>query len=104
MQFYDDAVEMNQVVSVEDSIYTLSQPLYPPIPAHELYGAMLLEMNRPALAREQFAETLRRTPGRPMACTVSRVAPRLRETTRPRRTSMPISCEPGWMLTRTGPK
>ena len=58
---------MNQAVTVEDSIYALSQPPYPPIPAHELFGTILLEMNRPALAREQFAETLKRTPGRPMA-------------------------------------
>ncbi|HZY58408.1 MAG TPA: hypothetical protein VFE56_01515, partial [Candidatus Binataceae bacterium] len=58
---------MNQAVAIEDSIYALSQPPYPPIPAHELYGTMLLEMNQPALAGEQFAETLKRTPGRPMA-------------------------------------
>ena len=28
---------------------------------------MLLEMNRPAQAREQFADSLKRTPGRPRA-------------------------------------
>ena len=58
---------LNQAVAIEDSIYALSQPPYPPIPAHELYGTMLLEMNQPSLARKQFAETLKRTPGRPMA-------------------------------------
>jgi hypothetical protein len=58
---------MNDAVRIEDSIYALSQPPYPPIPAHELYGTMLLEMNRPARARQQFAETLKRTPGRPKA-------------------------------------
>ena len=34
---------MNEAVAVEDSIYALSQPPYPIIPAHELYGTMLLE-------------------------------------------------------------
>jgi len=53
--------------AIEDSIYALSQPPYPPIPVHELYGTTLLEMNQPAQALAQFAETLRRTPGRPKA-------------------------------------
>jgi tetratricopeptide (TPR) repeat protein len=58
---------MDAAASIEDSIYALSQPPYPPIPVHELYGTMLLAMNRPAQAREQFAKTLTRTPGRPKA-------------------------------------
>jgi tetratricopeptide (TPR) repeat protein len=58
---------MDAAAAIEDSIYALSQPPYPPIPVHEMYGTMLLEMNRPALAREQFAKTLSRTPGRPKA-------------------------------------
>ena len=58
---------MNDAVRIEDSIYALSQPPYPPIPAHELYGTMLLEMNRPDQAREQFDDSLKRTPGRPKA-------------------------------------
>jgi hypothetical protein len=58
---------MNDAVRLEDSIYALSQPPYPPIPAHELYGIMLLEMNRPAQARQQFIASLKRTPGRPRA-------------------------------------
>jgi tetratricopeptide (TPR) repeat protein len=58
---------MNAAVAVEDSIEALSQPPYPIIPAHELYGTLLMEMNRPAEASKQFAETLKRTPGRPMA-------------------------------------
>jgi tetratricopeptide (TPR) repeat protein len=57
----------NEAVAVEDSIYALSQPPYPIIPAHELYGTMLLEMKRPAEAMKHFIETLRRTPGRPKA-------------------------------------
>src|SRR5215469_1161823 len=58
---------MNDAVRIEDSIYALSQPPYPPLPAHELYGIMLLEMNRPAQARQQFTTSLKRTPGRPRA-------------------------------------
>jgi len=58
---------MNDAVRIEDSIYALSQPPYPPIPAHELYGIMLLGMNRPAQARHQFTASLKRTPGRPRA-------------------------------------
>src|SRR5262245_17783500 len=58
---------MNEAVSVEDSIYALSQPPYPILPAHELYGTLLLEAQRPADAMKQFIETLKRTPGRPKA-------------------------------------
>jgi tetratricopeptide (TPR) repeat protein len=58
---------MNDAVALEDSIYALSQPPYPPIPAHELYGTILLEMNRPAQAHEQFDDALKRTPRRPKA-------------------------------------
>ena len=59
--------EMEAAVAIEDSIDSLSQPPYPIIPAHELYGTMLMEMGRPAEARKHFEETLRRTPGRPKA-------------------------------------
>jgi len=57
--------KMNEAIAIEDSIYALSQPPYPIIPAHELFGSMLLEMKRPADAMRHFTETLRRTPGRP---------------------------------------
>ena len=59
--------EMDAAVAIEDAIDSLSQPPYPIIPAHELYGSMLMEMGRPAEARRHFEETLRRTPGRPKA-------------------------------------
>ena len=59
--------KMHEVIAIEDSIYALSQPPYPIIPAHELFGSMLLEMKRPADAMKHFMETLRRTPGRPKA-------------------------------------
>lgn len=58
---------MTNAVEIEDSIEALSQPPYPIIPAHELYGTILLELNRPAEAAKHFAEALKRTPGRPMA-------------------------------------
>jgi hypothetical protein len=38
-----------------------------PIPAHELYGGVLMEMNRPGEAEKQFVQALERTPGRPKA-------------------------------------
>ncbi len=59
--------KMNEAIAIEDSIYALSQPPYPIIPAHELLASMLLEMKRPADAMKHFTETLRRTPGRPKA-------------------------------------
>jgi tetratricopeptide (TPR) repeat protein len=59
--------KMEEATALEDSISSLSQPPYPIIPAHELYGTMLLELQRPADARRHFEETLRRTPGRPKA-------------------------------------
>ena len=59
--------EMEAAVAIEDSIDSLSQPPYPIIPAHELYGSMLMDMGKLAEARGQFEETLRRTPGRPKA-------------------------------------
>src|SRR3989475_2912417 len=58
---------MTNAVEIEDSIEALSQPPYPIIPAHELYGTLLMELRRPAEAAKHFAEALKRTPGRPMA-------------------------------------
>jgi tetratricopeptide (TPR) repeat protein len=59
--------KMKEAVAIEDSIDDLSQPPYPIIPARELFGTLLIELNRPADAGEQFLQTLRRTPGRPKA-------------------------------------
>jgi tetratricopeptide (TPR) repeat protein len=58
---------LDEAGAIEDAIDALSQPPYPIIPAHELYGTLLMEMKRPADAMRHFAETLRRTPGRPLA-------------------------------------
>jgi len=59
--------KMKQAVAIEDGIDTLSQPPYPIIPAHELFGTLLMALHRPADALEQFLQTLKRTPGRPKA-------------------------------------
>ena len=73
--------EMDAAVAIEDSIDSLSQPPYPIIPAHELYGSMLMDMGRPAEARKHFEETLRRTPGRPKAILgIARAAEAMRDT------------------------
>ena len=58
---------MNEAIAIEDSIDALSQPPYPVTPAHELFGEILLELNRPAEAITHFAAALKRTPGRPKA-------------------------------------
>jgi tetratricopeptide (TPR) repeat protein len=64
----DEAVtKMEEAVAIEDSIDSLSQPPYPIIPANELFGTLLMELNRPADAKERFLQTLKRTPGRPKA-------------------------------------
>jgi tetratricopeptide (TPR) repeat protein len=58
---------MNEAIAIENSIDALSQPPYPVTPAHELFGEILLELNRPAEAITHFAAALKRTPGRPKA-------------------------------------
>jgi tetratricopeptide (TPR) repeat protein len=64
----DTAVaKLKEAVSIEDSIDDLSQPPYPVIPATELFGNLLLELNRPAEATVYFEKTLNRTPNRPKA-------------------------------------
>ena len=59
--------EIEAAGAIEDAIDSLSQPPYPIVPVHELYGSMLMDMGRYAEARKQFEETLKRTPGRPKA-------------------------------------
>jgi tetratricopeptide (TPR) repeat protein len=61
------AAKLKQAVAIEDSIYDLSQPPYPVIPASELYGNLMLELNHPAEAIIYFQKTLNRTPNRPKA-------------------------------------
>jgi tetratricopeptide (TPR) repeat protein len=62
----DEAVaKLKEAVALEDSIDDLSQPPYPVIPANELCGNLLLELNRPAEASTYFQKALMRTPNRP---------------------------------------
>ena len=61
------ASKLKEAAAIEDSIVDLSQPPYPAIPANELCGNLLLELNRPAEAVTYFQRTLTRTPGRPKA-------------------------------------
>lgn len=50
---------------MEDSIDDLSQPPYPFIPANELCGNLLLELNRPKEALIYFQKASLRAPNRP---------------------------------------
>jgi tetratricopeptide (TPR) repeat protein len=57
--------KLKEAVAMEDSIDDLSQPPYPAIPANELCGSLLLELNRPGEASAYFQRALLRTPNRP---------------------------------------
>jgi hypothetical protein len=62
----DNAVaKLKEAAAIEDSIDDLSQPPYPPIPANELCGELLLDLNRPAEASTYFLKALQRTLNRP---------------------------------------
>jgi tetratricopeptide (TPR) repeat protein len=58
---------LKEAVAIEDSMDDLSQPPYPPIPAAELCGYLLLELKQPSEATRYFQKTLKRTPNRPKA-------------------------------------
>ena len=65
---FEEAVAgLKEAASMEDSIDDLSQPPYPVIPANELCGNLLLDLNRPAEAASYFEKALSRTPNRPKA-------------------------------------
>ena len=53
--------KLKEAVAIEDSIDDLSQPPYPVIPATELAGNLLLDVNRPAEAAPYFQKILQRT-------------------------------------------
>jgi len=57
--------KLKEAVTIEGSIDDLSQPPYPAIPANELCGTLLLELNRPTEAQTYFQSALLRTPNRP---------------------------------------
>jgi tetratricopeptide (TPR) repeat protein len=59
--------KLKDAVAIENSIDDLSQPPYPVIPANELCGNLLLELNRPDEAAAYFQKALQRTPNRPKA-------------------------------------
>jgi hypothetical protein len=59
--------KLKEAVAIEDSIYDLSQPPYPIIPASELCGNLMLDLTRPVEATFYFQKTLDRTPNRPKA-------------------------------------
>ena len=64
----DGAVsKLKEAALIEDAIDDLSQPPYPVIPANELCGNLLLELNRPNEAATYFQKTLTRIPDRPKA-------------------------------------
>jgi tetratricopeptide (TPR) repeat protein len=58
-------VKLKEAAAMEDAIDDLSQPPYPVIPANELLGNLLLELNRSAEAATYFRKALKRTPNRP---------------------------------------
>ena len=71
---HDAALEsLAQAASIEETMVPPSgppgeSPTDGPIkPSHELYGEILLELDRPAEAAEQFAEALLRMPHRPLS-------------------------------------
>ena len=63
----DAVAKLNEAAAMEDSIDDLSQPPYPAIPANELCGNLLLQLDRPKEAATYFQKALLRTPNRPKA-------------------------------------
>ena len=64
----DGAVaKLKEAAAIQDAIDDLSQPPYPVIPANELCGNLLLDLNRFTEAVTYFQRTLTRTPNRPKA-------------------------------------
>ena len=92
--------KLKEAAAIEDAIDDLSQPPYPVIPANELCGNLLLELNRPNEAVTHFQKTLMRTPGRPKAILgLARAAEALGDgETAPRDTEN--SCQYGKWLTQ----
>ena len=58
---------MQSAVAAEDELSLSYGPPYPVKPAHELFGEMLLELDRPKEAREQFERALDRAPRRALS-------------------------------------
>lgn len=58
---------LDEATALEDRMELPMGPPMPVKPSHELYGEVLLEMDRPAEAAEQFEKALRRTPNRALS-------------------------------------
>jgi tetratricopeptide (TPR) repeat protein len=58
---------MDAAVADEDAQARHSQPTYPPIPAHELYGRMLYDAGRYDAAIAEFQTALKQYPNRALA-------------------------------------
>ena len=58
---------MQSAVAAEDKLSLGYGPPYPVKPAHELFGEMLLGLDRPEEAREQFERALDRAPSRALS-------------------------------------
>ena len=58
---------MQSAVAAEDELSLGYGPPYPVKPAHELFGEILLELDRPEEAREQFERALDRAPRRALS-------------------------------------
>ena len=58
---------MQSAVAAEDALSLGYGPPYPVKPTHELFGEMLLELDRPQEAREQFKQALDRAPRRALS-------------------------------------
>ena len=58
---------MTKAAELEDEMPLDFGPSWPLKPAHELYGEMLLELDRPAEAQEQFQQSLKRYPERALS-------------------------------------
>ena len=64
----DEAVAlMAEAVAIAESIGLPNGAAIPIKPAHELYGEILLELDRPKEAAAQFEASLLRTPNRPLS-------------------------------------
>ncbi|HWT05091.1 MAG TPA: hypothetical protein VN224_04995 [Xanthomonadales bacterium] len=67
---HDDAAAfrgMDAAVAAEDALPRHLQPTFPPIPAHELYGRLLLDAGNYDAAAAQFAAALKLFPNRALA-------------------------------------
>ncbi len=67
---HDDAAAfraMDAAVAAEDALPRHLQPTFPPIPAHEMYGRLLLDAGKYDAAAAQFAAALKLFPNRALA-------------------------------------